>query len=248
MDRSMAGISKQRWQLSTKKLMLNKVTHSFYCRVKGLSSLAQHWLNLPSQSDVQDRIWNLRVCSTDSPMLARRQVMAWTSAPAYTSLSWLTTGRHRVWTLIRLFPTGTDGWFVLTCFEIWYKKRNTKDWKAKHMQLDKLRCNSVWVSEFVYLYWTCRGEQPESRQERSLPESRRLTSGQQRQSLGSHLPGTAGQWIVQRSSHGTYGWTNLRVHKRESRDKTDVWKRGVLTTKISNAKSRLWSYTSAQPG
>lgn len=60
-----------------------------------------------------------------SPMLASRQVMAWTSAPAYTSLSWLTTGRQSVWTRILLLPARTStrhGWcFHTQCVE-------TKHW------------------------------------------------------------------------------------------------------------------------
>lgn len=39
-----------------------------------------------------------------SPMLARRQMAACTSTPAYTSASELTTGKHRVCTLILRSP------------------------------------------------------------------------------------------------------------------------------------------------
>lgn len=130
-------------------------------------------------------------------MLANRQVMAWTSAPAYTSLSWLTTGRHRVWTLIRLFPTDE---LISPVFKIF------KEFQPK--------CVTMKMSHScVYLYSTCRAEQPGSRPETSLPESLRLTSGQRRQSLGSHWPGTAGRWSAQRSYRETCGWINLKRKK-----------------------------------
>lgn len=123
----------------------------------------------------------------DSPMLASRQVMAWTSAPAYTSLSWLTTGRHIVWTRILRFPAGTKG--------------STMRDSSVFQGGVKLRAN---------LCWRCRAERPGNRPETSLPESPRWTSGQRRPSLGLRWPRTAGQWSAQRSFRGTYGWTDLR--------------------------------------
>lgn len=153
-------------------------------------------------------------------MLANRQVMAWTSAPAYTSLSWLTTGRHRVWTLIRLFPTDE----LITVLFSRSLKKNPFSLKPN--------CVTMKMSHScVYLYSTCRAEQPGSRPETSLPESLRLTSGQQRQSLGSHWPGTAGQWSAQRSYRETCGWINLKRKKARTKLMFDT-----------ETLKRAWSY------
>lgn len=82
---------------------------------------------------------------------------------------------------------------------------------GEHELCSLTRTDFLTMREFVYLYWRCRAEQPGSRPETSLPESLQLTSGQRRQSLGSHWPGTAGRWSAQRSYRGTYGWINLRA-------------------------------------
>lgn len=51
-----------------------------------------------------------------SPMLAKSPVMACTSAPKYTSLSVVTTGKHIVWTRIRLSPARKENCNLHTCF------------------------------------------------------------------------------------------------------------------------------------
>lgn len=124
----------------------------------------------------------------DSPMLASRQVTAWTSAPAYTSLSWFTTGRHIVWTRILRFPSGTEGSIV----------RGRSAFRAGS------RCHVT-----TDLCWRCRAERPGNRPETSLPESPRSTSGRRRPSPGLRWPRTAGRWSAQRSFHGRCGWTDL---------------------------------------
>lgn len=57
-----------------------------------------------------------------SPMLAKSPVMACTSAPRYTSLSVVTTGKHIVWTRIRLSPARKENCSLHTCFMKQYYK------------------------------------------------------------------------------------------------------------------------------